>query len=70
MSSCALRIPKKYGKQRLALLSQGAGEFIWKSFSKVVQITRLEDMLKSFERTDFEGDLFDMWILEVPVQWS
>jgi hypothetical protein len=25
---------------------------------------RLEDMLKSFERTDFEGDLFDMWILE------
>lgn len=25
----------------------------------------LEDMLKSFERTDFEGDLFDMWILEV-----
>lgn len=25
---------------------------------------RLEDMMKSFERTDFEGDLFDMWILE------
>ena len=21
-------------------------------------------MLHSFERTDFEGDLFDMWILE------
>ncbi|CAJ1337857.1 unnamed protein product, partial [Effrenium voratum] len=25
----------------------------------------LEDMMSSFERSDFEGDLFDIWILEV-----
>lgn len=33
----------------------------------------LEDMMESFERVDFEGELFDMWILEVklpPVQHS
>ncbi|CAE7391629.1 unnamed protein product, partial [Symbiodinium necroappetens] len=24
----------------------------------------LEDMMQSFERLDFEGELFDMWILE------